>query len=265
MDLRRVERSVHKMIEEEPELSNSMLLFLEIFTTQVRMYEILAKYVIVDDLVRCFNRARSSESSLFDTCDIPKIDSQVWKELTSSILYALAFRRDDLKEEVSAINNSLEEGLFDPESLAKLSFRGDLNYARGVSLTLGVSEDLLSALGVWVMQSIFMAIREILDEKAYPKGWDKGFCPICGSYTKTSFTDGEGVYLKCEICGMEWDHPKNKCPFCGSSEVESSPIGGGFYALRCSECGENWHLIDEGILGKDIPRELYPMLILIKG
>ncbi|MEM0017432.1 MAG: formate dehydrogenase accessory protein FdhE [Candidatus Korarchaeum sp.] len=262
VDPQRVRHAVHKIIEEEPELSDSMLLFLEIFTAQVRMCDTLAKYITAEDLVKYFNQARSSGSSLFDAYDIPKIDPQVWEELASGILSALVSRRRDLREELSVISNSIKEGLFDLESLARLSFKGDLNYARGVSLTIGVSEDLLSAIGVWIMQSLFLAIKEALDGKIDSKGWDKGFCPICGSYTKTSFTDEKGVHLKCEICGMEWDYPENRCPFCGSSEAESSYLGRGFYSMKCNACGGDWSLVDESALEGGIPREIYPILIL---
>lgn len=262
MDLERLRHAIHEIIKEEPVLSDSMLLFLEIFTAQVRMYDTLAKCIMVENLVIHFNKARSSGLSLFDAYDIPKIDPQVWEELASSILSALVSRREDLREEVSVISDSIKEGLFDLESLARLSFKGDLNYARGVSLTIGVSEDLLSALGVWVMQSLFLTIREVLDGKIDSKGWDKGFCPICGSYTKTSFADEKGVHLKCEICGMEWDYPENKCPFCGSSEVEPFYLRRGFYSMKCSLCGGDWSLLDESALGGGIPREVYPILVL---
>ncbi|MEM3538079.1 MAG: formate dehydrogenase accessory protein FdhE [Candidatus Korarchaeum sp.] len=261
MDLAKIESAVRKMVEEEPELSDSMLLFLEILTAQVRMRDILTRYLSVDELIRCSDRAMSSGSSLFDACGIPKIPQDLWKELVSSILSALASRREDLKEEVRAIRDSLEEGLFDPESLARLSFRGDLNYARGVSLTVGVSEDLPSALGVWIIQPIFMAIGEVLSGKVSFEGWNEGFCPICGSYTRTSFADEEGVHLKCEICTTEWDYAEGKCPFCGSSEVESSELGRGLHALECRGCGGSWNLVEESALG-GIPREIYPILLL---
>ena len=259
MDLVKVKEAIHRIVEEEPELSDPMLLFLEVLTAQARMKDALIGYMSVDELVRCSDRARSRESSLFDACDIPRIPPDLWKELSSSILSALISRRGDLGEELNVIRDSLDEGLFDPESLARLSFKGDLNYARGVSLTLGVSEDLLSALGVWIIQPIFMAIEEVLSGSF--EGWDRGFCPICGSYTRTSFADERGVHLKCEICGMEWDYAEGRCPFCGSSEVESSDLGGGFHSLRCRECGGSWNLVNESVL-EGVPREIYPMLLL---
>lgn len=264
MDLTRIKEAAHMIAKKEPVLSNSVLFFLNILEAQAHIGEIISAYFRNEEgrMLQCLELAESEGSSLFDICYVPKIERSSWKEIASILSSALASQREDLREEADTINESLEEDLFDPESLARLSFEGDLNYARGVSFTIGVSEDLLVALGVWMMQSIFIKIREILEGKIDLKGWNRGFCPICGSYTRLSFSDENGVHLKCEICGMEWEYPEGTCPFCGSSDVGSAEPEEGFRMMRCNGCGNGWNFFDEGVIGRDIPRELYQILML---
>ncbi len=252
MDIEKVRESAYRIIEENPEISDSILLFLDILTAQSEMMDEIIGRLDPKELI-------VERYPLFDVIGIPKVEPELWRRFMDEIISRVSSRREDLKEELDAVRGSLHENLFDPEALAVLSFKGDVNYARGVSMSIGVSEDLLSALGIWTIQPIFMAMKELSEGI---EGWDGGFCPICGSYTRTSFMREDKVFMKCEICGMEWEYSGNKCPFCGSRKIESLELKGGtFHIMKCDECGARWNLINEDLL-RDISREIYPILTL---
>jgi len=141
MDIDRVRESADRIIGENPEISDSILLFLDILTAQLEiMNEIIEKSYLKELIVRRY--------PLFDVIGIPKVEPELWRRFMDEIISRLSSRREDLKEELDVVKGSLHENLFDPETLAILSFKGDMNYARGVSISIGVSEDLLSALGI---------------------------------------------------------------------------------------------------------------------
>ncbi|ACB07871.1 formate dehydrogenase accessory protein FdhE domain-containing protein [Candidatus Korarchaeum cryptofilum] len=252
MDIDRIRESAEKIVEKDPEISDSIHLFLDILAVQLEIMDEIIGKIDPEELI-------ADRYPLFDAIGIPKVEPELWTRCMDEIISRVSSHREDLREELDAVRESLHENLFDPEALAILSFKGDMNYARGVSVSIGVSEDLLSALGIWTIQPIFMAIRELSKEI---KGWNAGFCPICGSYTRTSFLKGDKVFMKCEICGEEWEYPSNTCPFCGSKKIEPLELKGETsQIMRCDECGAHWNLINEDLLG-DISREIYPMLTL---
>lgn len=47
--------------------------------------------------------------------------------------------------------------------------------------------------------------------------WQKGYCPICGAFPEMRFVKGEEGqrWLRCSLCGYEWEFDRQACPYCG--------------------------------------------------
>ncbi|MCX7816731.1 MAG: formate dehydrogenase accessory protein FdhE [Syntrophales bacterium] len=54
-------------------------------------------------------------------------------------------------------------------------------------------------------------------------GWSEGYCPICGKEPKIGEIKDEddNRYLFCNQCGLTWQYPRIKCPFCGNEEQQT--------------------------------------------
>ncbi len=260
-------QAVDRISLEKPELKESLLFFSDILRTQ----EELSKRV-ADEIgwQREVIREKAGEVTregkpLIEILGFPMIKQDLWKELMGKIIEIVKRHREELTEDLDKVSSAIDRGAFDVKELAISSLKGKDDYARGVAAGLDVELDLIKALALWTVQPILMSLKDISSDKINVKSWYKGYCPICGSYTRTGYMSGEGrkLTLKCEVCGMEWPFQRLKCPFCGNEDNKKL----GFYSLDdnkfrlyvCDECGEYWKVVDEEIAGKMIPRELYPI------
>ena len=57
-------------------------------------------------------------------------------------------------------------------------------------------------------------------------GWDKGYCPICGSFPEMSRLRGkEGRrWLQCGFCSTTWRFSRTSCPFCETQQPEQREL-----------------------------------------
>src|SRR5262249_23085891 len=50
--------------------------------------------------------------------------------------------------------------------------------------------------------------------------WKEGYCLFCGSWPKLGEFRGleQTRLLRCALCAAEWEFPRLRCPFCGTSD-----------------------------------------------
>jgi FdhE protein len=72
--------------------------------------------------------------------------------------------------------------------------------------------------------------------------WHKGYCPVCGAFPEISFLQGEEGqrWLKCSLCGYDWEFDRMACPCCGEINKSKAFIfGNGFeheWVELCPDC-----------------------------
>ncbi len=109
--------------------------------------------------------------------------------------------------------------------------------------------------------------------------WDKGFCPICGTYPDTTYLqqpDDKQEYLRahggqrwlhCALCSHEWRLRRIVCPYCGNEEDDSLEY---LHAedmeheriYVCHECNKYITCIDTSQLVDIPPSDLLPFELL---
>src|SRR5262249_40832484 len=77
-----------------------------------------------------------------------------------------------------------------------------------------------------------------------PAGWERGYCPTCGSWPLLGEFRGleQARLLRCGLCASEWGFPRLRCPFCANADhrqlgylhVEGEE--GKYRAATCSIC-----------------------------
>ncbi len=262
-----LKQAVDRISLEEPELREPLLFYSSI----LRVQDELAKRVTEEiDWQKNVIRERAEKVAeegkpLIELTGIPTIKQELWEDLMREIINVVREHRQELSDDLDKVLSAIDKKAFDIKELAISSLKGKEDYARGVAAGLDVDLDLIKALALWTIQPVLKSLKEISSDKIDVKSWYRGYCPICGSYTRTGYMSGEGrkLTLKCEVCGMEWPFQRLKCPFCGNEDEKKL----GFYSLEdnkfrlyvCEECGEYWKVVDEETAGKLIPRELYPI------
>ncbi len=93
--------------------------------------------------------------------------------------------------------------------------------------------------------------------------WQKGYCPVCGSWPELGFLEGkEGQrWLRCSFCCHEWTFMRTKCPFCETDdhdkmELYFSEERSHERAELCYHCMRYLVSIDLRDLADDVVREV---------
>ena len=86
--------------------------------------------------------------------------------------------------------------------------------------------------------------------------WQKGYCPVCGSFPALSYLKGdEGQrWLMCGICSHEWRFMRTQCPFCENEDPEKWELC--FVEDRAYERAEMCHQCKRYIVSIDL--RIYP-------
>ncbi|MDK2384580.1 MAG: formate dehydrogenase accessory protein FdhE [Candidatus Korarchaeota archaeon] len=252
---------------ETPELRPSLLFYADMISllnelSDEVVSELEDRRELIEELAK---RVSEEGSPLLNLLGTIPVSAGIWQRILESVVSIVRDHREELTEDLNKLLEASGGGSFSIRDLATYSLKGDPNYARGVAAGLDVDLDLVNAIALWTIQPLLIALRRITERKIDANNWLRGYCPVCGSYTRTGFMEGEGrkLHLKCEICGMEWPFLRLKCPFCDNEDEKKL----GFYSLNdnkfrlyvCESCGEYWKVVDEELAGKNVPRELYPV------
>jgi FdhE protein len=144
------------------------------------------------------------------------------KKAAERLLPALEKGFPRIKEQLAVIKKAIDEGTVSPEVCM-------------TAMSQGCDESLDSAASSFqidpgIAKFVFASLIKPFAEKQaeslapFPDNlvWNKGYCPICGSWPELSFLEGiEGRrWLKCSFCSHEWSFARIKCPFCETEQQD---------------------------------------------
>jgi len=134
-----------------------------------------------------------------------------------------------IKPQLEVLEQAVRDGSVDLEAAIKHLLADRQNQVDRMARAAKVKPEILS----FVLGQIVRPFVETEAERIGPAlsdiQWDKGYCPICGSWPSLSLLRSkEGRRsLKCSFCGHEWTHVRMACPFCDNEDSETMEY---FYA-----------------------------------
>jgi len=146
----------------------------------------------------------------------------------------LLLPEDSLKEIALSIASSVKEGM--PQLAENMELISDLirigkinsvdffqappeeenrtadSWAKDIKLSPSNVSFLMSLVSRVVLEMRAKEIAATLGEFA----WEKGYCPICGSFPSIALIEEEGGkrFLHCSSCGHDWGFTRVICPYC---------------------------------------------------
>lgn len=198
---------------------------------------------------------------LFSREDLP-LDLKTAGDLLKKFLAHLSRSdRDDARGLEKALKKAESagdwtEGLF--VSILKQDDQTVAEMGRDVNLDPGV----LTFLGKTALRPSMERLREDAAPYLDKTGWDKGYCPLCGSQPDMACLKKTGKrYLHCELCGEKWPYPRIQCPFCNT--VEQEKLGyfeaeeeEGLRVYFCRECHRYIKTVDMRAFEETAPLEV---------
>jgi FdhE protein len=131
-------------------------------------------------------------------------------------------------ESAAHIGNALTAGEIDGGSLLRVSLARNRKAIRTSALHHGLSPDL-----VWVLGELGSAplahycqtrLLDAPELKAALGGWDRGYCPCCGSWPafietlpgrRSAAREGG---LRCSYCAATWELTSQRCVYCANND-----------------------------------------------
>ncbi len=139
-----------------------------------------------------------------------------WKEIVRAMIPAVREGFPDLSDDLERFDHALAEGKI---ALADY-FTGNPDAQQDLLSTWAES---LSFDGQRIVFVLNQAIRIVLEKRAREIAerikdltWEKGYCPICGSFPSLSVI-GEKIgdrWLHCSHCNHDWRFSRVICPYC---------------------------------------------------
>jgi len=143
-----------------------------------------------------------------------------WRTAAERLLPPLAEGFPKIAGELARIGSSMREGSFSPDQFLGAAFAARGDDAAGIAAKVGLEPDLLVFVLAQIAKPVVEKRAEKLQSLMGDAVWDRGYCPICGSFPEMSLLRGkEGSrWLRCGFCASQWHFHRGACPFCDTRE-----------------------------------------------
>ncbi|EHJ47504.1 formate dehydrogenase accessory protein [Solidesulfovibrio carbinoliphilus subsp. oakridgensis] len=105
---------------------------------------------------------------------------------------------------------------------------------------LGVDPRVLGFFGVQVLTPLAMALGRRLGRLVADAAWNRGYCPVCGSWPGIMRRVPGGGEMTCSLCAATWRFTRRECPFCEapgpSGQVYAVPGCDAERVMVCRRC-----------------------------
>jgi len=149
-----------------------------------------------------------------------------------------------------------------PARLFRSILKQDATSLGEMATEVDLDPGVLGFLGKTALRPSIERLRETVSGDIDTTGWDKGYCPVCGSQPDMAYFAKTGKrHLHCELCGEEWPFPRIQCPFCNTQEQEKlgyfeAEQEEGLRVYFCRECLRYIKTIDKRAFEETAPLEL---------
>lgn len=147
-----------------------------------------------------------------------EVDAKQFRRLGTSICAAAEHRQDDAAPRclATAIGNG---GLL-PQEIVNHVLAGRTEAIRAAADQQGLDPELTMTVLRLTLFPAFCRLHEVVSPLRVGYRWQHGYCPTCGSWPLLGeFRGLEQIrFLRCGLCAADWEFPRLRCPFCGTSD-----------------------------------------------
>jgi len=249
---------IDRLIEQRPVAKDALISYRELLHL---MSEVEPKPQIMRIEDRLKEIKKEEGFPLFSRNDLP-LDFETSSELLGKLLDYLSSTK---REDTDGLKKALEKSKNDADWAPEL-FRAGLDKDDKTLTKTGKEVDLdptvLQFLAQLALKPSLQVLRNSISEEIDKRGWNYGYCPLCGSQPNMAYFDKTGKrHLHCELCGEEWPHPRVNCPFCQNQDQKSlgyfhSEQEEGLRVDFCRKCQRYIKTVDKRVIEKAAPMEL---------
>jgi len=204
---------------------------------------------------------RKEGFSVFSREDLP-VDLETSSEVLTKFLSHLSNSQREDKDDLKKV---LQKSKAEPEwsiKLFKAILSQDDKIQSKTEKDINLDPKVLLFLAKTALRPSISAIHDAVSPGIDKKGWNYGYCPLCGSQPNIAYFNKQGKrHLHCELCKEEWPYPRLKCPFCENKDHETlgyfqADGEEGFRVDFCKKCQRYLKTIDKTVFEDATPMEL---------
>lgn len=150
----------------------------------------------------------------------------MWRVAADRLLDPLAEGFPKIGSALDLTGSAIRDGSFSPDRFLTAAYAGKGEETDEIAGKIGVEPDVL----VFVLTQIAKPVVEKHSEMLRPLigklSWDKGYCPICGSFPEISLLREKAGqrWLRCGFCSHQWRFYRSACPFCETQGPDNAEI-----------------------------------------
>jgi FdhE protein len=138
------------------------------------------------------------------------------KEIALAMVSAVKEGMPQLAENIDKISDLIQKDKINPADYFHAPADGENkatdDWAKDLKISPSNASFLMSLVSRVVLEQKAKEIIAVLGEI----DWEKGYCPICGSFPSIALIEEEGGkrFLHCSACGHDWRFTRISCPYC---------------------------------------------------
>ena len=121
---------------------------------------------------------------------------------------------------VKALAQAAKNGALDPSGLLADALGGRSEVIGEKAESLGLDASLAATILRLAALPVLAPSAPALGSLARDAGWNRGYCPICGSWPLLGEYRGleQTRFLRCGLCAGSWAFSRMQCPFCNEQD-----------------------------------------------
>lgn len=257
---RRIETAIEGMIEEIPQLANILSAFKGLLAEQASMEADLPPMETLELSVDPVEYAQGVP--LLGREDFA-VSEDLFRMAAERLLPVMAQGFPKIGDDLAKLQQSIAERGSAAEDLLRLMTEENEDDVEKAARAIGVRPSILKFALVQLMKPFARKRAESLPLLPENLQWQRGYCPVCGSWPELGFLQGtEGRRrLRCSFCGHEWVYMRTRCPFCETDDHEKLEIlfsedRKHERAELCSQCMKYLVSVDLRELVHEVDREV---------
>jgi FdhE protein len=176
----------------------------------------------------------------------------LWRTAADRLIAPMVEGFPKISGDLGRLHAAVTGGDFSPDQFMSAAFGDREDQARELAGPTGIDPKILLFALTQVARPVVEKRSESLNALIKDLTWNRGYCPICGSFPAMSLLRGkEGQrWLRCGFCADIWRFHRTTCPFCDSQDPKDGELF--FVEGREQERVEVCHKCKRYLIGIDM-------------
>lgn len=256
--VKRIKKTIAKIKKEMPSQAIILKAYEKVFSERARLREELP--LLINVRISSPDPLRFSRGMTLMNEGIFPLSTDSMEKVTEHMIPVLARVFPKIRPVLRKMKAALKKNQLDLKTCMESMLHSRDEIISQTASHLGTDPLTLKFILGQLLKPLIEKQAESLRPVTKKLGWQKGYCPVCGSFPVLSYLKGdEGQrWLICGLCSHGWRFMRTQCPFCENEDPEKSEFC--FVEERAYERAEMCHQCKRYLVGIDLRKYPYEFI-----